>query len=69
MYLLLLRYYSKLFKKMKMLVSKSFTYYFLNVIIAYFFFFFLMGLVWYFDVKCERVKMRREIFKNIIFRY
>ena len=69
MYLLLLKYYFKLFKKIKMLISKNFVYYFLKVIATYFLFIFLVGLIWHFNVKCKGVKMRREMFKNIIFKY
>jgi len=69
MCLLLLKYYFKLFKKMKMLVNKNFIYYFLKIIITYFLFIFLIKLIWHFNVKCGKIKIRRGIFKNIIFRY
>ena len=58
MCLLLLKYYFKLFEKIKMLMSESFIYYFLKVMAVYFLFIFLVKLIWHFSVKCEEIKMK-----------
>jgi len=52
-----------------MLVNKNFIYYFLKVIIICFLFIFLIKLIWHFSVKYERVKTKRKMFKNTIFKY
>jgi len=52
-----------------MLVNGNFAHYFLKIIIAYFLFIFPMGLIPYFNVKCKKVKIKRKIFKNIIFKH
>ena len=57
MYLLLSKYYSKLSKKIKILIGKNFIYYFLKVIIVYSLFISLIELIWHFGVKCKEVKM------------
>ena len=69
MYLLLLRYCFELFEKMEMLMSKNFVYYFLKVIVICFLFIFLVKLIWYFGIKYKGVRIKRRMFKNIIFKH